>query len=444
MADAAGVVQYARNDGVHLAYQVMGSGSRDVLLLPGGTMPMDSLDHHPKGSAWIRTLQGLGRLILMDQRGIGQSDSVDEPITPDDEGEDLAAVLEAVDATDCLVVSAFDSSFAAIVAAARQPTRIGSLALINGFARFHSRLAAPEHLSPDVLRAFQSILDAEETGGDVVLFVAPSERDDASWRAWFDAAGRRGASPRAAAARWEMHERADVTDRLEAVAVPTLVIHRAGNLIVSPQQASVLASRIPQARLVSVEGHDNMIYAGDVDQLLDLVIEFAGGAAEERRVTRSLAAVLFTDIVASTQHAITLGDRRWATALDIHDSVANRVLARHRGRLVKATGDGLLVTFASPEAAVRCAAQLRDELKGMGVQIRSGVHVGEIEMRGGDVAGVAVHVAARVMAKAEAGEVLVSSAVPILMVGSPITFADRGVHELKGIPGVWPMFAAQV
>jgi class 3 adenylate cyclase len=236
----------------------------------------------------------------------------------------------------------------------------------------------------------------------------------------------------------------DVTLRLGEVAVPTLIVHREDNLIVSATHGEFLAGQIRGARLVLLPGSDNLVYAGDVDGVIDAITDFAGASVEGASTSRVLATVLFTDIVSSTNHAVALGDRRWTALLDLHDSLARRTIGWHSGVLVKSTGDGLLVTFDSPGDALRCAAGLRDELADLGIEIRSGVHVGEVERRGSDVSGVAVHLAARVMALAEPGQVLVSSAVPPLMVGSEIEFEDRGTHELRGVPGSWPLHAARI
>jgi class 3 adenylate cyclase len=437
----AATVQYARNGDVHLAYQVIGDGSHDVLFLPGGTMPMDALDQHPKGLEVLFGLQRLGRLILTDQRGVGQSDRTESGFTPENEADDLAVVLDAADSRGCLLVACFDASLAAVALAARDADRLGSLVIVNGFAQFRPSYGDLEQLPPDALETFQKILDGDGAEGDVLAFAAPSERNDTRFRAWFDDAGRRGASPTTAARRWSSHEAADVTHYLARIAVPTLVVHREGNLIVSPRQAAALAEGIRGAQLVLLPGQDNLVYAGSVDDVTNAIAQFAGQAVESA-VTRVLTTLLFTDIVGSTNRAVGLGDRRWTTALDIHDAIAKRILDRHGGTLVNTTGDGLLVTFDGPGNALRCGSDLRDALADAGIDIRIGVHVGEVERRGADIGGIAVHLAARVMEIAQPGEVLVSSVVPLLMSGSSTEFYERGEHTLKGIPGTWSLYAA--
>lgn len=381
-------------------------------------------------------LRRLGRLLLTDQRGIGQSDRRAETLSPEVEADDLATVLDAAEARDCLLVACFDACLAALALAGRRHDRLAALVIVNGFARFRG-------VPQERLDAFRQILDGDLPDNDLFTRVAPSEQHDARFRAWFDDAGRRGASPREASLRWTDHESADVTAHLAGIAVPTLVVHREGNLIVNPDEGRVLADHIPGARLAMLPGHDNLVYAGDSHRVIDAICEFAGHA-RDGVVTRVLTTVLFTDIVDSTDRAASLGDRRWTAVLDLHDSMAARILERHGGSLVKATGDGLLVTFDGPGDALRCAAALRDELAAAGIRIRTGVHVGEIERRGDDIGGIAVHLAARVMATAAAGEVVVSGAVPPVMLGSGTEFVDRGEHELKGIPGAWTLYLARV
>ena len=321
--------------------------------------------------------------------------------------------------------------------------RLGSLVIVNGFAKFWPSYEDLDRLPPDALETFHKILDGDGAGADVLAFAAPSERDDGRFRAWFDDAGRRGASPTAATQRWSSHESADVTSCLAQVAVPTLVLHREGNLIVSARQAAVLAEGIPGAQLVVLPGHDNLIFAGPVDEVTNAIARFAGRAVD-RAVTRVLTTLLFTDIVGSTNRAVELGDRRWTTALDIHDAIAKRILDRHGGTLVNTTGDGLLVTFDGPGDALRCGSNLRDASGGRWHRDphrrarRRGRTARRRRRRDRGPPGSAV------MAMAEGGEVLVSSVVPLLMTGSDTEFQERGEHHFKGIPGTWSLYAANI
>jgi class 3 adenylate cyclase len=436
--------EYARNGDVHLAYQVLGVGERDVLFLPGGTMPMESLTDHPKGVQLVSRLRRLGRLILTDQRGIGQSDACGPDMSSEDEGDDLAAVLDAADAREVLIVAGFDAGLAAIAYAARQPARLHSLVLVEGFASLAAAQKAFTSQATESMEVWHEILDGERHEFDMLTVIAPSEVNDERWRAWYELAGRRGASPRAASSRWSRHETADLTDRLPHIAVPTLFIHHERNAVLGSRHARECAAAIPRGSVVSLPGGDNLMYAGDVDAMLDAVAEFAGGDVTWREVRRVLATLMFTDIVGSTGRAASVGDARWNVLLDVHDSVVRQSLARFGGRLVNTTGDGILAIFEAPGEALRCAASLRLALEDIGISIRSGVHVGEVEQRGADVGGIAVHIAARVMAHADAGDVLASSVVPQLVVGSGIDFDDRGEHELRGVPGAWRLYAARV
>jgi class 3 adenylate cyclase len=272
-------------------------------------------------------------------------------------------------------------------------------------------------------------------------FVAPSMAGDEDFRSWWDRAGNRGASPATARALLEVYLRSDVRDVLGALDVPTLVVHRADNPGTPIGHGRYLAEHIPGARLVELPGHDEFFWLGDADGVLDEVQEFVTGTRRRPELDRVLATVLLTDIVGSTERASALGDRRWAQLLDDHDRVCAEQVERCRGRIVKSTGDGVLATFDGPARAIACALDLRAALRPHGISIRAGLHTGEVELRADDIGGIAVHIAARIEALAGAGEVLASRTVADLVVGSGIEFHDRGEHELKGVPGLWHVFA---
>ncbi|MBI2169178.1 MAG: adenylate/guanylate cyclase domain-containing protein [Actinobacteria bacterium] len=446
-------VRYARNGDTHLAYQVLGqsagAGSNDVMLFPGAFLPMDALDDYPSAARIVRRLGSIGRLILNDRRGVGQSDPLDRNLrtTPDDWAADILAVLDDAGSERCALVASFDMGLPAMVLAAHHPDRVSALVLVHAFARL---LASDDHPSGtriDGLDRFIEVLDGKEAAPatpDVIDVIAPSMRDDQRFRSWFDAAGRRGASPATASTLWLAAVEADVRPLLGQISVPTLVIQRSENPFVGPEEGKSLAQAIPSAELLELPGADHLLYAGDVDPILDAIDRFLGGGGGEGAGDRVLATVLFTDIVASTDQAAELGDRRWRELLDVHDDTTGRVLERFTGFLVKTTGDGILATFDSPGRAITCAAALRDELAGYGIVTRAGIHTGEIERRGDDVGGIAVHIAARVLHHAGPGEVVVSGAVPPLLAGSGIEFEDRGTHALKGVPGAWQLLAARV
>lgn len=410
--------RYATNGPVHLAYQVLGAGGRDVVLLPGAFLPMDALEGHPNTARILRRLSAHGRVILTDRRGVGQSDPLDPAArsTPEDWAADLLAVLDAAGSDECVLVAHFDIGLAAMALAAACPERVGALVLHHGFARFLEGPDYPFGLSPRFFAGFDTVLEGGTGPRDVLEVAAPTMAGDERFRSWFDAAGRRGASPATAAALWQAMLEADVRPLLAAVSCPTLVLQRAGNEMVAPPQGRYLAEHIADARYVELPGADHLLYSGDVDAMLDEVDRFLGSERAVVAVDRVLATVLFTDIVGSTGRAAERGDRRWRELLDEQDTLVARVVERFEGRLVKT----------------------------IGVDIRAGIHTGEVERRGDDVGGIAVHIAARVMAEAGSGEVYVSGAVPPLLAGSDVGFDDRGTRDLKGVPGTWQLLAARV
>ena len=299
----------------------------------------------------------------------------------------------------------------------------------------------PQGIPPEL---FEQWLETtvSQWGGPVGLeLFAPSAAQDDEVATWWARLLRSGTSPKAAAALMRMYADIDVRPALSAITAPTLVLQRSGDRLVSVGHARVLADSIPNARYVELDGSDHLAFAGDQDAILDEVEEFITGERREREPERVLATVLFTDIVSSTERAAAAGDREWRGILERHDELVRSELARFRGHEVKQTGDGFLAAFDGPARAVQCAASITQRVRPLGIEVRAGVHTGECELRGGDIAGLAVHIGARVGACAGSGEVLVSSTVKDLVVGSGISFSDRGARELKGVPGEWRLFA---
>ncbi|MEX0873972.1 MAG: adenylate/guanylate cyclase domain-containing protein [Actinomycetota bacterium] len=430
--------QYARNGRVHIAYQVFGDGPLDLVFLPGTLLQMDAYDEHPLMSRFVRRLASFSRLIVLDRRGIGQSDAVGTSEVPDEfeSAEDLLAVIDAAGADKPSILAGFDSATVAIVLAATQPDRVRSLVLVNAFATFLRADDRPWGVDPGRRDEFERLVEGEQGPEfDLLGLVAPSVSGDSRFRDWWDRAGRRAAGPATALALTDFMFRVDVREHLARVAAPTLVVHKKTNHFVNIEEGRNFAAHIPQAQLLELEGEDHLIWV-EADGILDASEEFLTGT-RGAPVDRVLSTVLFTDIVDSTKLATELGDRRWHELLDTHDRTSARSIERNGGRLVKQTGDGLLATFAGPGPAIRCAIALREELASEGVRIRAGIHTGEVEVRGDDVGGIAVHIAARVMGEAGPDEIIVSSVVPPLVVGSAIEFTDRGRRELKGVPGEW-------
>jgi class 3 adenylate cyclase len=326
--------------------------------------------------------------------------------------------------------------------AATYPERTAALVLAGTFARFAWAPDYPwgiteEEQEDRVLRAEQGW----EEGVGLLRLIAPSVADDRAFVSWWNRLTRQSAGPGVHVANTRLTFETDLRPLLPTIQAPTLVLCRSGDQQAGPDHARYLAEHIPGAKLVELPGVDNLVYVGDTEPLLAEVEVFLTGARHAPETDRALATVLFTDIVASTEQASRLGDRQWRALLDEHNSLALRMLERFSGRLVNTTGDGLLATFDGPARAIRCGCAMRDELKQLGLEIRVGLHTGEVELGGDDIGGVAVHIAARVVSLASPGEVLVSRTVTDLVAGSGIEFTDRGEHELKGVPGVWRMFA---
>ena len=433
--------RYARRDRAHLAYKVYENKGPDIAVLPGTFVPIDAYDDHPLIARFIARIAGLGRLVLTDRRGVGNSDPIgDDPVTAEAMGADLAAVFDHAGIARVAIVAGFDTAHGALALAAAQPERVERVVTINAFA------GGPRVISG--LGRFEDYESAVEEGAgaagpDMVRLVAPSVADDPRFRAWFDNAGRRGASPATALRLAEAMFGWDITDLLPTVSCPVLVVHRVDNAFIPLSEAHALVAGLPNAELLELAGADHVSWVGDVDPLLDAIETFVTGGVSGT-AQRRLATVLFTDLVSSTESAARLGDRRWRELLDVHDSTARRVVRRHNGEVIKSTGDGLLAVFDTPGAAIHAAKDLEADISALGLTMRAGIHTGEIERRGDDVGGIAVHVAARVQALAGPGEIVVSAVIPALTSGSGFQFDDMGDHELKGVPGDWRLYRADV
>jgi class 3 adenylate cyclase len=434
---------------VDIAYQVLGEGPLDLLLLTGAIIPIECMDEEPSFARFQRRLASFGRLIRFDQRGVGLSDrgSPSNPPTHEQWVEDAIAVLDAVGSERAAVVAPYMSAPEGIELAVTYPERISSLVVVNGSARL---LAAPDYpcgIDRAVAESLWPALDTDavDKGIDLLAMISPSIGNDPAFRAWFDRAGNLGATPAMAQAHWVTVFTSDVRHLLSEIRVPTLVLHRVDTaaLFLNVRHGRFLAEHIPGAKYVELPGADSLHWVGDTRQMLDEIEEFVTGVRGDSGAERALATVLFTDIVGSTDLAAQLGDGPWRDVLDRHDRNVRAQIERYRGREVKTMGDGFVATFDSPGRAIGCALAIRDTLRTLDIDVRAGVHTGEIEIRGEDVAGMAVHIGARVSALAGPGEVLVSGSVPPLVAGSGFEFADRGAHTLKGVPGTWQVFAVE-
>jgi len=438
--------RYAKCGDVDIAYQVAGDGPIDLLLYTGANIPIDCMDEEPSMARFQRRLASFGRLIRFDRRGMGLSDrgSASAPPTHEQWVQDAVAVLDAAESERAAVIAPWLNAPDGVMLAATHPVRVSSLVVLNGMARLTWAPDYPDGVPESALDERLEVvteMDAVEQGFDVVALLCPSVAADPTFRAWFDRAGNLGASPAMAHLMLSAIFKSDVRAFLSQISVPTLIMQRADHPLFTVGHGHYLAEHIPGAKYVELPGADLLYWVGDTGPMLDEIEEFITGVRGGSSAERILATVLFTDIVGSTDRAAQLGDGRWRDLLDRHDQSVRTQIKRFRGREVNTIGDGFVATFDSPGRAIDCALAIRDTLKALGLEVRGGIHTGEIEVRGDDIAGMAVHIGARVSAFAGPGEVLVSSAVPPLVAGSGIEFMDRGEHELKGVPGTWRLLA---
>jgi class 3 adenylate cyclase len=437
--------RYARCGDIDIAYQVFGEGPVDLLVLPGPYIPIDSIDAEPSLYRFHRRLASFSRVIRFDQRGMGLSSRLPslDAMGPAFWAEDAIAVMDAVGSEQATIFGSGFFAMSGLVLAADHPQRVRSLVIVNGAARI---LRAPDYrVGADASAAdpFSTVAmdpDAVEQGFDVLEFIAPTVAGDDAFRAWWDSAGNRAASPSMARAVIEVLAASDVRDRLARITAPTLILHRQNSAFVGRGHGRYLAEHIAGSRYVELPGADALHWVGETAPMLDEIEEFITGVRGGFDAERVLTTIVFTDIVGSTQRAAVLGDLRWHDLLDNHDRIVRHELERFRGREVNTAGDGFVATFRSPSVAIDCADAIVQAVRSLGIEVRVGIHAGEVEVRGDDVAGMAVHIGARVAALGCPGEVLVSSTVREIVTGSRRTFVERGEHDLKGVPGRWRVY----
>jgi class 3 adenylate cyclase len=432
---------YAWNDGVAIAYQVVGSSGPDLLLAPGSITHLEVLWDEPRVHRFLTRLAGFSRLLLMDPRGLGLSDRLTAVPTMDDRVRDLLSVLDAAGSERATLFGNADTGPPCIALAVDRPERIEGLILCGTYAKASWSEDYPLGWTEQEWTDFRERVKAEWGTSEGFKGGAPSLAGDEAFRQWYTTLMRVGASPTAVLLLGEMTYAVDVRSLLPRVTVPTLVMHRAGDRVNSVEHGRYLAERIPGSRWVELPGEDFVLWAGDMDLLADEAEEFMTGHRGGAEPTRIVATVMFTDVVGSTERARAIGDRAWADLLEAHNARVRAELRRFGGREIDTAGDGFLTSFASPTAAIRCAKAVRASVAEIGIDIRIGLHTGECEVVGDKLRGMAVHIGARVSSKAEAGEVLVSQTVKDLVTGSGIDFTERGSHELKGVPGEWRLFA---
>ena len=440
-APGDGQIRYAKSGDVNIAYMAIGDADLDITMVPGFVSHLEIGGELPQLRHIGERLATFARLTFFDKRGTGLSDPVTNVPTLEERMDDIRAVMDASGVERGVLFGASEGVPLSILFAAMHPERVSALVLYGGMARTTWSEDHPWAHTREALSEANELLVPYWGQGIMPEMFAPSVSDDPEIKKWSARLERYAASPAMVQKMFEMFYDTDVRAFLPSVGVPTLVLHRKGDRVVNIRAGRYIAEHIPGARLVELPGSDHAGWAGDTDTMIDDVQEFLTGVRGEVDFDRVLATVMFTDIVGSTQRASEVGDRRWHELLDEHDKIVARHVEQFRGRFIKHTGDGALATFDGPGRAIQCARAAGAAIEKLGLQIRVGLHAGEVELRGEDVGGIAVHIAARICAMAGAREVLVSSTVKDLVVGSRTAFDDRGRHELKGVPDDWHLYA---
>ena len=436
--------RYARSGNVSIAYQVLGDGPIDLVHVPPfiSNLELQWQDH--RQTRYFQRLASFSRLTMFDKRGTGLSDRV-SVASLEERMDDVRAVMDAVGSERAVVFGNSEGGAMSLLFAATYPDRVTALVLYGAYPRMSAAPDYPEGLSQEFRELALEAIGAHWGEGVVAghPMMNPTRAGDP---AWLEEQGRRerlSTSPGTAVALMRMNHEIDVRHVLSAVQVPVLVIYRTADIF-HAAGSRYLGAHIPGAKTVELPGEDYLPYLGDQDAILDEIEEFVTGVRPAPEPNRVLATVLFTDLVGSTKAVAEIGDSRWRKVLEHHGEIVTRELDRHRGRLVKTTGDGVLATFDGPARGVRCACAIRDAIRSLGIETRAGLHTGEIEVVGQDVGGIAVHIGQRVSALATPGEILVSNTVVDLVAGSGLKFEDRGEHTLKGVPRPWRLHAVAV
>jgi class 3 adenylate cyclase len=445
MADAAPETQYAKTGNVHIAYQVVGGGPIDLVLIPEWFTHAEAAWDVAPLARTLRRLGSFSRLIMFDKGGSGLSDPVSLMELPSLEVwiEEVQAVMDATESEQAAVLAEGGGGPMAIMFAATHPERVTALVLVNSFARIARCPDYPAGLPMEDLRRFPSWLQRAWGTGRALPVTAPSAPLHGPVYDAYTRLQRVSASPGTVEAIMTMVIELDVRPVLPTILAPTLVIHRDEDHVVPAEHGRYLAEHIPSARYVEVPGQDHHYYFGDADRLNDEVQEFLTGVRPPEEPDRVLATLLFIDVVSSTQRTADIGDRRWHSVLDDLDALLHRQVERFRGTVVKNTGDGALAIFDGPARAIHCGRSIAESVRGLDLEVRCGLHTGELELLHSDVGGFAVNLAARVVDEAKPGEVLVSRTVVDLVRGSGLRFKNRGTHSLKGVTEEWQLYAVE-
>lgn len=440
--------RYAKSGDVNIAYQVTGGGEHDLIYVPGWVSNIELMWDDPVLASILRRLGSFARLIIFDKRGTGMSDRVPESELPalEDRMDDVRAVMDEVGSERAILMGHSEGGSMATLFAATYPERTDGLILVGTYAK---RVWSPDYpWAPKPADRENEMDETERTWGDpdaLPDYMLGDRKDDRAFREWMARYFRMGASPRAAVQLLRMNTGMDTRAALPLIQAPTLCIYRTDDEDVNVDEGRWIASQIPNARLVELPGATHVFWGShEPDDLVDEIEEFVTGERAVSRSEKILATVLFTDIVDSTKRASQMGDQRWKALLESHNKVIRSELTRWRGVERSTTGDGFLATFDGPARAIRAALSIVESVKPLGIDVRAGLHTGEVQLLGDDIAGMAVHIGARIAAMAGAGEVYVSRTVKDLVVGSQLAFEPVGSHELKGVPGEWDVYAAGV
>lgn len=436
------VTRYATaRDGRLLAWSAYGDGPLDLLYVPQSISAMEHLYEHPVVRAFFERIGTFARVIIFDRRGSGMSERLQEPAPLEDQVDDIHVVLDAVGSDRAAIMAIYEGGPMAMLFAATAPERTRALILYASMARMVWAEDYPFARSIEERTVAMDAVQADWGLGTLMARQwAPNYAGDERLGRWLSRLQRLAMDPAYARRLNDANGNIDVREVLPSIQAPTLVLHRRDDGGFDFRHSAYLAEHIPNARLVPLEGEDSLPFLGDSEAVLGEIEEFLTGARAEREPDRVLATVLFTDICRSTERAAELGDARWRAVLEQHDQIVRRQLTRHRGKAVKSVGDGWLATFDGPARGIRAARGIAEDVRGLGLEIRAGLHTGECEVIEDDVGGLAVHIAARVMAGAGPGEVRVSNTVKDLVVGSGLRFDDRGETELRGVPGAWHLW----
>jgi class 3 adenylate cyclase len=432
--------RFAKTGDVSIAYQVIGDGDIDLVVVPQWLSNIEQYWEHPASAHFLRRLSAFSRLIMFDKRGTGLSDPAPPTQTLEERMDDVIAVMEATESERAVLFGASEGGPMAALFAATYPERCHSLILYAMPPRWLRADDYPEGRPPEIADAYgKAWIEGWGTGASLAV-LAPSLAHDERFRRWWGKFERNSVRPSAVAPIIEQIKQMDVRPVLPAVRVPTLILHRRGDRLIDVSNGRYLASHIPEAKYVEMTGDDHMYFAGDADGLLDEIEEFVTGSRGAYDAAQVLATVMFTDIVASTEHAARLGDRRWQELITDHDRITKARVDDYRGRMIRTTGDGVFAAFDGPARAIRCALSVVEAAHRLSLDVRAGVHTGECQLAGDDLAGVTVHIGARIADLAQPNQVVVSGTVRDLVVGSNLAFDYIGSEALQGVPGEWRLF----